>query len=632
MLRTPTIARAVVTAAALWTCAGLALAQNDPAKEPETRQSVLVLERVSLDKILVAPKDQALRRALGMLPARLLEIPSEVPDGEGVPTEAIELITRLASSPVRLGVTYDAQNQKGGFGGAGIVLSFAQASEAEAKATSEALQKALADAPEMPALTASKQMPGMVGAVTPAGVVRLGPRKTAAGWAFEVHAGTVPDPEANLKELAGVATAGVTPFIRGRFDPAPLSPLLGLLQVVAGANPQAGAVVAGLTERNLIGEQAAKWSFAIGHSDDATVSRMTLTHVADGDPIDAKGARPLTEADFRLIPADAYFGNIAALPKGSFDSIQAAVEENPEAAAVFDTISDQIGVDLLAEVLPSIGDSVVTYISDSTGGGSLASQVVIISLADRAKLVNANGKLVNFINAELAKEETARGYVSVRSWKDEATAGAEFFSVSFAGIPFPIEPTYAFTERHLIIGFSPQAAVAAVRQATGKGDAGIGSVAAIAANLPKGKTLNSFAFTDTSRVLRAGYPFVSAFGSMVGNAVRSRANAEGAKREPGMIVPTYAELASGARPLVSYSYWDGKSMISEWRGDKSLLVNMGAVVGQYSTYWPVIAAAAAAAGFATQQQGGGMFPPPDMDFDDGDMDEPAMRIVEPAGR
>ena len=309
--------RLVVSALSLSLAAGLAVAQNQPAPpgpaEPDSRQSVLVLERMDLDRILVAAKDQGLRKALAMLPARLRELPDEIPGGEQIPPEVVELLPRLLSGNVRMGVTYDGQNQKEGFGGAGIVLSFAQKDEQEAKAVTKAVQALIEQAPDAPELKPSTKIPGMVGAVTPIGVVRLGPRKTAAGnWAFEIHLGGVPSADDNLKELGNIAgAAGVTSFMKGRFDPAPLGPVLGLLQVAAGSNPQAAQFIQDLTERNIIGPEAAKWVFSMGHTADESVSTMTMMHVADGQPKDSLGIRALNEADFNLIPADAYFGTIA---------------------------------------------------------------------------------------------------------------------------------------------------------------------------------------------------------------------------------------------------------------------------------------------------------------------------------
>ncbi len=430
----------------------------------------------------------------------------------------------------------------------------------------------------------------------------------------------MPNPDDNLKELSSVSVAGMTPFLKGRFDPAPLTPLLGILTQLGGGQPQLAEQIKGIMDRNLIGPEAAKWTAALGHTDDATVSTMIMSHVADGQPKDSIGLRPLSEADYNLIPADAYFGNVATLPKGTFDGVKATLESDQNIATALDNIKAETGVDVLGDLIPSIGDTVAAYISDATGGGSLASQVVIVSLADRAKFVNANGKLVTYLNQKLNDPHTARGYISIRAWKDESSGNTDFYSMRFPGVPVPVEPTYAITQNLLVIGLSPQAAVAAVRQATGKSGPGIMSNASIARDVPKGKPITSFAFNDSSKVLRAGYPFVSAFGSMVGNLVRSRDGAAG--REPGMIVPVYADLAKDARPQISYAYWEGKNYISEWRGDKSLLVNMGSVVGQYSTYWPIIALGAAAAGVGAAQQQNmmngfpGMHPMDGMDDDD----------------
>ncbi len=91
------------------------------------------------------------------------------------------------------------------------------------------------------------------------------------------------------------------------------------------------------------------------------------------------------------------------------------------------------------------------------------------------------------------------------------------------------------------------------------------------------------------------------------NAMRSPTAPD---RDPGMIVPTYTELAKNAHPMISYSTYEGDDMITCTTADRSLRVNAAAALGEIDTFAPVIAAAIG--GFATAMNHGGDFhmPPP----------------------
>src|SRR5262249_36893971 len=145
----------------------------------------------------------------------------------------------------------------------------------------------------------------------------------------------------------------------------------------------------------------------------------------------------------------------------------------------------------------------------------------------------------------------------IRPWQDGDT---QLFSLNFPGLPVPFEITYAFKGNWLIAGITPQATLAATRQGKGKGirdNAGF-------ADIVGGKEILSFSFIDTPRTMRDGYQYVSLAGSALANAVRSPIDAA---RDPGLIVPTFAELKAGAKPMVSFSYWRGDDLISESHSD-----------------------------------------------------------------
>ena len=68
-------------------------------------------------------------------------------------------------------------------------------------------------------------------------------------------------------------------------------------------------------------------------------------------------------------------------------------------------------------------------------------------------------------------------------------------------------------------------------------------------------------------------------------------------------MPPIADLRRGARPFVSYSYWQGDDYVTECHSDRSMLVNACGVVGAASPIFPLVGAAIGAA--AAQEHHGG---------------------------
>lgn len=594
--------RVLGLAACLLACGGIAgsIAARPLALEPDGKKdaptTVLAVERLTLDQLLVAPKDKALRDALHMLPARLAEVPAEARrDGNDPPPEAlIELLPRLAGAPVRMGMSYDPAKPTGGFAGAGVVLSFGAADEADAAKTASLVSSLIQQAPGAPERKPSKAVPGMSDMQTPLGQVRFGPRKAGDKWAFEVHIGTVVDPDTAVKTLDGVSAAGVASFLRARFDAAPLTPLIGMLQVFAAANPAAAGAITKMTEAGFIGPECAKAEVVVGHTADRTVMQLAYRGLGDRAEKAGLSKQNLTDADLAVIPADCYWAGLATsnmkYARAEIDSMVASV---PPARDFLNQFRTHTGVDLLDDVFASLGGTYGLYMADALGGPNLGGIVALVSLADPEAFVRATGKLAAVANKMLSEEGEGkpRGYVSVRAWTEESSKG-RYTSLRFPGLPVPVELTCAVAGKWLVLGGTPQAAVAAVRQIE-SGGKGLKEHAAVAAMLAASKGGTSLHLIDTAKTMRYGYPIVSMLGSAVGNTVRS--HGEGTSgREPGMVVPTYADLIRDARPMVQVVSWDGPDLITRWEGDRSLLVNAGGTIGAAAPIMPFIPAIAMA--------------------------------------
>lgn len=594
---------------------GAAGASAPPAS---TSEVVLAIEHSGLSSMLVDEKDAALKRALEMLPARLRELPSESPELAQIPMPAIELVISMLESPGRLALTYDEQNQAGGGFGLGLVLSVGPMDRQEADAMQGRVGALLAMG-QMPAQPVpSEQFEGMSEMYLPFGTVRFGPRQEEGGaWRYELHVGALHDADAPFAHLAGAPEAGqrraggepFTPVVRGELDFGPLAPLgEQLIAMFAAENPQAAQQLEMLKQRGLIGEDAISVSFDCGQTPTRSVSHAVVHGLRQYAAASGVSTEPLSAEALRMIPSDAIVGGVQRVDLSSLHEwVTMALEADPQAAQAMEQAEATTGVNPVDDLLATIGGTFGWYMADSTGGGGLGSLVGFAELKDRAKFAESNGKLLEFANAMLSQSE-ARGHVAMREWSSD---GSSLYTLTFPGLPVPFELTYSITGPWLVAGLTPQAVVAASRQAAGSGDAGLADNAAASEALKRRPAVTSISFVDSARTIRDGYALTSMIGSAVANLVRSpiAAAAEpggpdqaAGAREPGLIVPPYRDLVEGARPMVSISYWDGDDLVTESTADRSALVNGAGVIGAASPWFPVVGALIGAAGAAAEKQ------------------------------
>ncbi|MCX5691072.1 MAG: hypothetical protein NTV94_15020 [Planctomycetota bacterium] len=595
------------------TIAGQALGQSgsEAAKQPEATQpaadsaikfpsqTILRFERAPLASFLVDPKDEALKNALSMIPARVSELPM---DSHGqFPEQAtrwIELALQTVASGSRLAITFDPQNNAGGAMGYGLITESLFADGDKPKQLKEAVDEAItSNGGELP--KSSKAFKGMRTTMVPGGRLTFGPRVETKS--FDVYFGTVPaQPESVFAELPKPTIAGLSPIVNGTFDFEGLTPLanlaqLGVSQAANGNGMQPPNVVQQLTEAGFIGENALNGQFEFGYTANASRSRITVNNAAAALAKSGNDKASISAADLNVIPADALNASITVASVDVLTNLlgEAKKQSNGEVEAALAKVKEATQVDLETELLASLGGIAGYYTSQSTGGGLLG-YVAFLSFKDKAAFTGAHDKLVSFARSQLraAQPDGAR-YVRLRTWEE---AGVTFHALAAAGLPIPGELTYAVTDRFLIVGLTQQAVVAAAMQAAGKGDKGILSRTDLGIGELTGKNqLLSFGFTDTARRAREGYNLVALAASAVSNAVRSPGNTS----RPGRIVPTINELLREVRPSVSVSYRSGDQFIMETWSDRSALVNAASAAGTLLDFAPIVAAAGL--GFASKQ-------------------------------
>jgi hypothetical protein len=544
--------------------------------------TVFVMEHAALSSLFADPKDRAFGDALGMIPDRIRELPREA-RGQMPPEVAPLLITALTNlaRPCRIAVCYNGDNPSGGGFGYGLVASVLTPTQDDADQVQAQVTALLNQNHGGPRPMASKRFPGMMDIQTPAALLSFGPRHAADGWRYEVVFGTVTDPDAVSTALPK-APSGVEPMVRLQFDTAGLNPAMDMVKAFAAQNPQAGEGLAKLQAAGLGGSKTVKVDYVAGRGKNETVSFTTMHGARALAETWGLSTKPLSKDDFGAIPADATDAYLHHGKDGAILDLNAIVAQNAEVGHFLEQFQQATGVDLQADVVQALGTTSAVYLSDSTGGAGLGSAVAMVSVRDRARLWSAIGKLSALANMQADQIPLGPGYIRLTPTKD---GGTDLMTLRFPGLPVPLELTFALTDKWFIFAPTPQAALAASRQASGHGDGGLLANKTFAAAFSSDHQATSITFSDTPRNLAGGYTFLSLLGSAVANGVRSPTDP---KREPGLVVPLYNDLRRDARASVGYTYWRGDDLVTESHSDHSMLVAAAGSGGTIGKILPLI--------------------------------------------
>ncbi|MDX9912380.1 MAG: hypothetical protein RBS39_11170 [Phycisphaerales bacterium] len=577
------LAPAVATPLVLFSSAGLA----------QESRTLFVIEHTGLANVLSDPRDAGLARAFSMLPARLGELPGEIDDMEPEVVPMLDLALRTVAQPMRMAITYNAGDQSGGGFGYGMLVSVRTQDEAHANRLDGLVRGAILEGGRLQP-RASTRSPGMMDLpIPPVGIVTIGPRMADDGPRFEAWLGSVPGADAGVADLPAPAK-GVKVFARGAMDFRALNPAVDLARGFMGSNfAMAEPGLEALRAQGLVGEDAIRVAFQMGTTEREAV---TMTEVLGAKKFAAGMGLPsgaLARESLRAIPVDATFAAIKRVGvgdvlSGMLDSMGQYSQGRFDPEVIVTRFRDETGVDLRTDVFDALGDVQAFYMSDTTGGGSLMSATLLLSVDDRAKIENALVRLSALATQVFRNEEPEAGrYIKLHAWEHE---GHRLISLRADGLPLPIELTVGISNGWLVISPSAQGAIAALRQAqTGGKD--ITAIGAVKESIDAHGGAASLTYMDTARLARGGYAFTQALGTALGSAVRSPSGG----RDPGLVVPGYHELLDGARPSVQVSYWRGDDYVSEGRGDRSMLVNVSAMGGLVKEFLPLVAIPAMAA-------------------------------------
>jgi hypothetical protein len=530
-----------------------------PQAAQEKEHELLALYVNDAAALFHDPKDRALLDALRLIDDRIMELPGEIPGFE-MPPQFVPLFAHLLTGAKTLRVVDTGDASAMLPLRAQLAMHEADAAAAtrlndEITSLLEMVGALLAAGDSMTLIEAPLPMPLAYGARGDQLVIALGePLDTP----FELGVNLLP--------------GGITPDLVLRMDCGRMLEMV--LDFVAMEEPAAADQLESMLAMFGLGDVSIH---AMSGSDDAR-SYTVMNLPGYGKTMKESGLFPernLTAADLKLIPQDAVWAMSGVMNiSGTYETLLGVAEMLAAQEGVEDVeamIQDMTGIDLRADVIAHLGSSYGLYTADSTGGGGLLSAVAYVEIANPDGFTPFLERMQSMVDG--IGQSEANGYMRVRNW----THGAQTFtSLTFPGIPIPFEPTYAIAAGHMFLGLTPQAALGAVAQATGEGPSLLDNPRFREQFTGGMENVQGVSFFDSPRLLQDGYGLTSMLCSAIVNGTRSPRDAA---RDAGIVMPSYHELARGAKASVTVTRMRGDDLTSETRSDRSMLVNMTSVVG-----------------------------------------------------
>ena len=366
---------------------------------------------------------------------------------------------------------------------------------------------------------------------------------------------------------------GVTPVMSGQIDIGTMIEMFAPQEFIEEIKDAAGMGMGMNPAMAFLSEDAPLIEFGVGVTDTEMhmASRLIGLGAIDGAAMTDEFS---FEADvFERVPEDTV--RLSAFQTNMGDMmgyIEMMMEEigNDEYAQM----SEEIGVDVIADIFGNFGERGMFYMSESTGGGGLLSSVVMLEIKDSDAFGEAHMTLIDKLN-ELAVEEID-GYVHVQAYEIN---GVPAFTFTVPGLPIPLEPSWAIADDTVIIALSPGSLEIAVAQNGGHMKSSILNNSAfqeaVIAKMPNGEA-HTVSYYDAPRLAKKGYGMTSMFASAVANAARSPSNPD---RVMGSLIPSYSNFTNGIAAGGMVSWWDGDDFCSYYTGDESILVQLSAGLG-----------------------------------------------------
>jgi len=508
---------------------------------PMTNESGLVLWSAGADALLADPRDAGLRRAFGTLDDRLLDLADPDPSARS----AISLVLSALAGPISLRV--DATQN-----GMPPVRGQVELGARDA-AHAATLEREIATL-----LTQA----GVEGMQTP-----MGPLEHAvADDRVVLSIGGMQTEELGLGSLD--LPAGVDPTLALKLD---LSKFWPMVQMMLAGEPEAAPMLAMLEGTGMVGDDAMAMTFAFGAKDGVGHMALRMTdYVPATERMGALERAPITAAELGLIPTDAVSAAInQSDPSAALGMLELMRE--PMGGDPMEMIHQMTGVHLKRDVFDHIGTTAGWYTSDSTGGGGMMSFVMFVEVLNEDDLRATIDYGLKTLNDVAAME--ADGQVEVRDWMHgEALCS----TLTFPGMPIPIELSFSIDDGFLFFTMSPQALTAALDQRASRGLGLAANPRFRAAARGSLDDVISLAYTDTARRAQDGYGLATMLCAALANGVRSP---EDMAMDPGIVLPPYSQLAGASQASVLLGRLEGDDLVQIGTCDPSFAANMTALCG-----------------------------------------------------
>lgn len=558
------------------TCACF-IAPSAPALQPAAAggpSDALVVRSAGLDAMLIDEKDQGLLRALRMVvDDRLSELVIEL-DAD-FPVPIVQFVFQLLSEPwtiqagVREGFDPHAHDELPPIY---AQWSFHAPDAASAETLAGRLGAMLAEHAPLP-IQPVPERPGMnllVGLDVP---IYYGSAEIDGRHSLVIAVNHFANRAASTGPVG--LPAGIDPVFAVTFDSQQIQPLLAPLLDNEQAGGDMAPLVAQLRAMGLLGEDAGVFSAAIGHSPQAgQPSHMAMRYSNYRRIMQAAGTMPdegLSPADLRRVPEDATYVQLTKFNVSGLLNMLRQFGGDDAVEDMFDEVEGQTGIHPQRDVLDHLGQTFGVYMSDTTGSGGLLSIVGFVQVTDDDAMNATIARITGAAN-QMA-QMFARGYIR---FSDREINGQRITTLMFPGLPVPLELSFTIADGFLYAAASPQGLLGAIAQ--GRGDTpGLMDNPRFAAMV--GDDLGDaiqVTFYDIPRALRSGYTLTSIAMAALANAARSPIDVD---RDPGLIMPSLADLSRDARAAGYVARLDGDDLLVTGQFDRSVLVSAAGFIG-----------------------------------------------------
>ncbi len=283
---------------------------------------------------------------------------------------------------------------------------------------------------------------------------------------------------------------------------------------------------------------------------------------------------PLTDADLKLIPENAYFATAGNFDLRQLrDEVLGQIEDlKPELAQTITggdaMIAQFLHFSLLNDLLPAFGDTWVVY-DCPEHGGLYGSGTVLVAEAAKPEMIQA--AITRGI--ELTKGLAAQAGPGLRIEERVTKSGThEIHYLLLGGVPSPLAPAWGFVDGRVVLGLLPQPVALAMNQAdpaTRKRSCLDRDDVRDALKNKLPKSFCSFGYADPDWFIRAFYPLQNMAWTMLLSA--------GGAVEPTVdlgTIPTLPEYTVDEHPLVSATALDESGIRSVTVGERPILASL----------------------------------------------------------